>query len=74
MQRQCCFKSGVGRHVVASGQLIDPAASAPALNQPQALSRLRISSTMAQLWSARRHCVVKENLSMNEVLNASARF
>src|SRR5215813_13615952 len=29
---------------------------------------------MARLWSSPRHCAVKENLSMNEVLNAQARF
>jgi hypothetical protein len=70
MQCECCFKSPVGRHVVISGQRIDPAAGAPALDQPQAQSSLRISSTMARLWSSPRHCVVKENLSMNEALNA----
>jgi hypothetical protein len=47
---------------------------APALDQPRAQSSLRISSTMAQPWSSPRHRVVKENLSMNEVLNAQARF
>src|SRR5262245_22606189 len=47
---------------------------APALDQPQAQSSLRISSTMARPWSSPRHCAVKENLSMNEVLNAQARF
>jgi hypothetical protein len=70
MQCQCCFESGVGRHVVASDQLIASAASAPALDQPQAQTGLGISSTMAQPWSSRRHCAVKENLSRNEVLNA----
>src|SRR5215813_6039311 len=29
---------------------------------------------MARLWSSPRHCAVKENLSMNEILNAQARF
>jgi hypothetical protein len=38
MQCECCFKSPVGRHVVISGQRIDPAAGAPALNQPQGLT------------------------------------
>jgi hypothetical protein len=73
MQCECCFKSGIGRHVVVSRQLIDPVAGAPALNQPQALSSLRISSTMAWLWSTQRHSVVKENPLTNEVLNAYAR-
>jgi hypothetical protein len=44
------------------------------LDQPRAQSSLRISSTMAQPGSSPRHCAVKENLSMNEVLNAQARF
>src|SRR5262249_19573346 len=74
MQCECCFKSPVGRHFVISGQLIDPAAGTPALNQPQGLSSLRISSTVAQLWSSRRHCALKGNLSMNEALYAQARF
>jgi hypothetical protein len=64
------LKFGVGRHVVVSGQLIDPAAGAPTLDQPQTQNSLRISSTMAQPWSSRRHCAVKGNLSMDEVLNA----
>jgi hypothetical protein len=70
VQCQCSFESGVGGHVVASDQLIASAASAQALNEPQAQSSLRISSTMAQPWSSRRHCAVKGNLSMDEVLNA----